>query len=84
MGIYRSIYINSLLKRGRGFAATILFRNILLEIKLKQKEKPFRIFNVAVKKIPPMFFYKKLTLGGLKHNVPVSIHKKKEILISAI
>jgi len=83
-GIYRKIFINSILRRGRGFAAILLFTEILFEIKLKNKGKALNILYRAMKKIPPHFFLRKLTLGGKVYPVPVRIFTKRQILLSAM
>jgi ribosomal protein S7 len=84
MEIYRDIYIKSILKRGRGIAAELIFREILLKIKMERKAKALDIFDKAVEKVPPLFYYKKLTLGGVTYNVPVTIFEHKQLLFSAL
>lgn len=85
---YRYFYIKLLNKKGNLHLAENFFRYVYLNFKLNLSSVESLnlkdTFEYACKTAAPMFYLRKLTLGGLEYKVPWALFSKRRILNGSI
>ncbi len=68
-----SMFINSVMKKGKKSVAESIIYNSMELIKQKSKQDPLKVFEKAVENVRPLLETKSRRVGGATYQVPVEV-----------
>lgn len=75
-------FVNQYMKKGKKEKAQFIFNNILLKIKIKEKQNGFLIFLKALKNVQPLVHTKNFRRGGATYHIPTPLNTNRSFFLA--